>query len=76
MELSVGISSAFEARTSNAIRPLGNERVYLPLLKWQIHPSISKGYERVYLPLPSVADTPFHIEGGKLIAEVSTQGEI
>ena len=26
-----------------SFRPLGYERVYLPLTKWQIHPFISKG---------------------------------
>ena len=25
------------------------------------------GYERVYLPLGKVADTPFHIQGGRYI---------
>ena len=33
-------------------------------VEWQIHPFLSKEtpeYERVYLPLCGVADTPFHI---------------
>ena len=34
------------------------------------------GYERVYLPLYKVADTPFHIQGGDRVGSLAYQNSV
>ena len=34
------------------------------------------GYERVYLPLCQVADTPFHVQGGLLVSDMSIRRQM
>ena len=63
-----------EWQSNELIRPLGYERVYMPLYKGADTPFHFQGdsiycpleYERVYLPLYKGADTPFHFQGDSI----------